>query len=165
MSRRDAGPRRREQTMNYRRLILLAASALLLPGKASAQLASGYQYQRTVVGPDGGVYVGQRSGGAIAGPFGAAAGMSRSGSYVAPSGATLEYSQRSGGVVGPLGGVRGSTSYVHAESADRGLTYSSYSSNLAVGPVGGVAYGRTTAAAVGPFGAVGYRRSRVIGWP
>src|SRR5262249_26718989 len=120
-------------------------------------------YERTVVGPDGGVYSEQRSGRAVAGPFGAAVRAERSGSYVAPDGATLEYSHRSGGVVGPLGGVRGSTSYVHAESADRGLTYSSYSSNLAVGPVGGVAYGRTTAAAVGPFGAVGYRRSRGVG--
>jgi hypothetical protein len=138
--------------MNHRLLFLLAASAFLLPGEASAQLSSRYRYERTVVGPEGGVSVEQQSSRAVAGPFGAATRVSRSGSYVASSGATLEYSHRYGSVVGPLGGVRGSSSYVHAESADRGLTYSRLSSSLAVGPDGGVAYGRTTAA-VGPFGA------------
>src|SRR5262245_44813636 len=108
--------------MKVRLLFLLAPAALLLPGEALAQLGSGYRYERTVVGPGGGVYAEQRSGRAVAGPFGAAVRAERSGSYVAPDGATLEYSHRSGGVVGPLGGVRGSTSYVHAESADRGRT-------------------------------------------
>ena len=149
--------------MTYRLLFLLAASALLLPGEAPAQLAAGYRYERAVVGPGGGMYIGQRSGGAIAGPFGAAAGVSRRGAYVAPSGATVQYGERSGAVVGPLGGVRGgSASYVRAESADRRFTYSRYSSSgLPVGPVGGVAVGRYSAA-VGPFGAVGYSRSGVI---
>jgi hypothetical protein len=145
--------------MKYRLLFLLAASAFLVPGKAPAQLASDYYYQRAAVGPGGGMYVGQRSGGAVAGPFGAAAGVSRSGSYVAPSGATVEYAERSGAVVGPLGGVRaGSASYVHAESADRGITYSRYSrSGTAVGPYGGVP--------VGPYGAASYGRSRAMFWP
>jgi hypothetical protein len=119
------------------------------------------------------VFVGQHSGGAVAGPFGAA-GAWRSGSYIAPSGATYEYAERSGGLVGPLGGVQsGGYSYEHYESADRGYTYSRYSRSgtaygsyggVAVGPYGGVAVGQTTTV-VGPYGGVGYRRSAVIGWP
>src|SRR5690348_16314880 len=98
MSRRGAGSLWREQTMNYRILLLLAASALLLPGEARAQLVSGYRYDHAVVGPLGGVSVGQRSGGVVVGPFGATTGMSRSGTYVAPSGATVQYAERSGSV-------------------------------------------------------------------
>jgi hypothetical protein len=144
--------------MRYLPLFLLAASALFLPGEAPGQQTSGYQYDRTVVGPGGGVYYGQRSGGTVAGPFGAASGVTRSGTYVAPNGATVEYNQRSGSVVGPLGGGwAGSTSRVHAESADRGLTYSRYSSrSTAVGPYGGLAAGRAMAAAIGPFAAADY---------
>jgi hypothetical protein len=138
-------------------LVPLAAAALLLPGEAPAQPAPGYRYQRTVVGPDVGYYNEQGTGGVVAGPLGAASGVTRSGSYVAPGGATVDYSQRSGAVVGPLGGVRGgSASYVHAESADRGLTYSRYSSSTAVGPYGGLAAGRARAAAIGPFAAADY---------
>src|SRR5262245_33495395 len=148
--------------MNFRQLLLLATSAVLLPGEATAQLGSGYQYERAVVGPGGGASVTQRS--TVAGPFGAATGVSRSGSYVTPSGGTVEYAERSGAVVGPLGyGRAGSASYYHAENADRSISYSRYSrSSSAVGPVGGVAFGRTTAAAVGPFGSAGYRRAGVI---
>jgi hypothetical protein len=145
--------------MKYRFLFVLAAAAFLVPGQARAQLASDYYYQRAAVGPGEGMYVGQRSGGMVAGPFGAAGGMSRSGSYVAPSGATVDYAERSGAVVGPLGGMRaGSASYVHAESADHGITYSRYSrSGTAVGPYGG--------APVGPYGVAGYRRSGAMFWP
>jgi hypothetical protein len=144
--------------MNYRLLFLPVAAALLLPAEAPAQLVSGYRYEHALVGPGGGMAVGQRSGGVVAGPLGASSWGSRSGSYVAPSGATVEYAQRSGAVVGPLGGGwAGSSSYVHAESADRGLTYSRYSSrSTAVGPVGGLAAGRAMAAAVGPFAAPDY---------
>src|SRR5262245_53905678 len=150
--------------MKYRLLFLLAASAPLLPGVAPAQQVSGYDYERTTVGPGGGVFVGQRSSRTVAGPFGAATGTSRSGSYVAPGGATVEYAQRSGAVVGPLGGGRvSSASYVHAESADRGLTYSRHSSRSSpVGPAGGSMFvgQRSTAAVAGPFGtATGVSRS------
>jgi hypothetical protein len=132
-----------------------AAADYPLPGEAPPPpVSSAYQYERSVAGPDVGYYNEQRSGGTVAGPFGATSGATRSGSYVAPSGATVEYNQRGGAVVGPLGGgYAGSTSRVHAESADRGLTYSRYSSSgTAVGPVG-------------PYGAVGYRRPGVIAWP
>src|SRR5262249_42760438 len=78
---------RRDQTMNHRILFVLSAAVLLVPGEAPAQPASGYQYQRTVVGPGGGVYNEQRGGGTVAGPFGATAGMTRSGYYVASGGA------------------------------------------------------------------------------
>jgi hypothetical protein len=90
--------------------------------------------------------------------------MTRSGSYVAPSGATVEFNEQGRSVVGPLGGGwSGTTSRVHAESADRGLTYSRYSSRSSTsGPVGGVAVGGV---AVGPSGAVGYGRSGAILWP
>jgi hypothetical protein len=136
--------------MRYQPFFLLAVSAVLLPGAALAQPVSGYRYQRTAVGPAG-AYTEQRSGAVVPGPFGAVAGTTRSGSYVAPSGATLEYAERSGAVVGPLGGVQGgSTSYLHAESADRGKTYSRYSSSTTVGPAAGV---------------VGYRRSMGVVWP
>src|SRR5262245_50620325 len=129
--------------MSFRQLFLLAASAVLLPGEATAQLGSGYQDERAVVGP-GGASVTLRS--SVAGPFGTTTRVSRSGSYVTPSGGTVEYAERSGAVVGPLGYGRASTaSYYHAENADRSLTYSRYSrSRSAVGPVGGVLVGRTT---------------------
>jgi hypothetical protein len=143
--------------MKHRLFFLLAAPALLLPGEAPAQFGGGYQYERAVVGPGGGMYVGQRSGGAVVGPFGGAAGFSRSGSYVGPGGATVQYAQHGGTVVGPLGGMRtGSTSYVQAQSPDGGMAYSRYSSRggVGIGPVGGMVYGQ--AAAVGPFGAAGY---------
>jgi hypothetical protein len=144
--------------MSYRPLFLLAATAFLLPGQAAGQLTSGYQYERSVVGPGGGTYYGQRSGRTVAGPLGMASGMTRSGSYVAPSGATVEYDERGGSIVGPLGGgYAATTSRVHAESADRGLTYSRYSSrSTAVGLYGGLAAGRAMAAAIGPFGAADY---------
>ena len=168
--------------MNHRLLFLAAAAALLLPAEAPAQLMSGFRYEQSVVGPGGGMHVGQRSGGAIAGPFGASSWESRSGTFVAPSGATVQYAERSGAVFGPLGGMRGaSTSYVHAESADRGFTYSRYSSRsvatgpvggMAVGPFGGVAVGPVggvtvsrTAAVAGPFGPVGYSRAGGMIWP
>jgi hypothetical protein len=104
--------------------------------------------------------------------------MSRSGSYVSPDGATLEYSEQSGTVVGPLGGGRTtSASYTHYESADRGYTYSRYSSSASTIPpvggyavggyavggyrVGGVGVARTTAVGVGPVGGVGVSRTAV----
>jgi hypothetical protein len=144
--------------MRYQLVFSLAAAAFLLPGEASAQVASGYQYQRTVVGPGGGAYSAQRSVGTVAGPFGATTGVARSGSYVAPGGATVEYNSRSGSVVGPMGGARaGSSSRVYAESGGGGATYSRYSSSSsAVGPVGGLPAGRVMAAAVGPFAAADY---------
>jgi hypothetical protein len=157
--------------MRNRPLFLLAASALLLPGGASGQLTSGFQYQRSVVGPGGGMYYSQRSGGTVAGPFGMTSGVSRSGSYVGPGGATVQYAQRSGSVVGPLGGGwAGTTSRVLAESADGGVAYSRYSSSTAVGPVGGLAYGglaagRAMAASIGPFGAADYSVSGLAPGP
>jgi hypothetical protein len=144
--------------MRYQLVFSLAASAFLLPGEASAQVASGYQYQRTVVGPGGGVHSAQRSGGTVAGPFGATTGVAQSGTYVAPGGATVQYNSRSGSVVGLMGGGwSGSSSRVHAESPGGGATYSRYSStSSAVGPAGGLAAGRAMAAAVGPFAAADY---------
>jgi hypothetical protein len=143
--------------MNYRSLLVLVGSAVLLSGEANAQPAD-YYYQRAVVGPGGGVSVAQRSGVAVPGPFGTTATTSRSGYAVTPGGGTVGYAERSGAVVGPLGGVRaGSASYVRAGYPNSSVAYSRYSrSPLPVGPVGGVAVTRTTAAAVGPFGAADY---------
>jgi hypothetical protein len=136
-----------------------AAADFPLPEGPPGLGASNYQYQRTVVGPEGGEYNEQRTGGGVVGPFGATSGMTRSGSYVGPDGATVEFHQQHGSVVGPLGGGwTGGTTEVHAASADRGLFYSRYSSSGSTfGPVGG--------AAVGGYGAVGYRRSAVVTWP
>jgi hypothetical protein len=104
-------------------------------GAALAPQASSYRYERTAVGPGGGVAVEQGSGSTVAGPFGAAVGASRSGSVVTASGATLEYAQRSAAVAGPLGGVRsGGVSYVQAASADRSLGYMSLSRSVSRSP-------------------------------
>jgi hypothetical protein len=171
--------------MNNRLLFLLAVSVFLLPGKAPAQVPSGYHYERTVLGPGGGVYTEQRQGSVMAGPFGAAGGMTRDAYYTAPSGENIQYHERGGGVVGPLGGMRGvSSSYLRYENADQSFTYSRFSgSSTAAGPylgpygavgaygaVGGYgavrAYGAVGGyGAVGPYGAVGYRRSRMVVWP
>jgi hypothetical protein len=126
-----------------------------------------YSYPPGVLGPAEGVAVDQRSSSTYAGPFGMTTSGTRNSYYVAPSGATVQYAERSGSVVGPLGGTRsGSISYLHAESADHGVTYSTSRSHYGgVGPVGGVAVGGTMAVGVGPFGAVGYRRAGVIVGP
>jgi hypothetical protein len=129
--------------MSNRLLFLLAAPAVFLPGQALAQFSSGYQYERSVVGPGGGVAVTRQSSVSVGGPFGAAHRVAQSGTFVSPTGGTVQYSERSGSVVGPLGGVQtGSTTFVHRAS---------YSS-VGVGPVGGVAVSQTTTAAAGPFG-------------
>src|SRR6185369_9122464 len=122
--------------------------------------SSDYYYEHAVVGPGGGAALEQGASEVVAGSLGMATSVSRRVAQTAPDWATYEYSERRGSVVGPLGGTRaGSASYFHAETADRGLTYSRYTSSRStvgpVGPVGGVAIGRTTAAAVGPFGAAG----------
>jgi hypothetical protein len=147
--------------MRKQRLLLLGAALLFVTAEqACAQFRGGYASRGVAVGPMGGVGVSRSAGGYAAGPFGAAAGGARSGSFVTPGGSTVQYGAARGVASGPFGGAAGGVRGVQVTNP-YGQTYTRVQSGgVAAGPYGGVAAGGRSATAVaGPFGAAGYRSS------
>jgi hypothetical protein len=103
----------------------------------------------------------------VGGPFGAAAGGARGGTYVGPHGTTVQAGRAGGVEAGPFGGVHAGGVQGARVTTPGGRTYTTGSrAGAAVGPYGGVRAGAAHgAAAVGPYGAAasGWRGGVAVG--
>jgi hypothetical protein len=149
--------------------IAAGAAAMLALGLPASASARGFGAARghVAVGA-GGFSAGGARAGAVAGPYGAAAGGSRGMTRVTSGGATIQAGRAGGVAAGPLGGVHAAGAQGVRVTTPGDRTYTSGSAGRAgVGPLGGgYAGGVHGAGAVGPYGATtAFRRGGVAVGP
>jgi hypothetical protein len=151
--------------MIMRYSIIVAAAAMLALGSPNSASARGFGAARGGVAVGrGGFSASSARAGAVAGPFGAAAGGSRGVTRVTPGGTTIQAGRVGGVSRGPLGGVHAAGAQGARVTTPGGRSFTTGSAGRAgVGAMGGAyASGVRGSAAVGPYGAsASFRRGGV----